>query len=243
MNAKLLASLLAATSISTVILSAFLVFSQQVPPPSDRILFQASSLNSLLLGSYEGKTTVHDLLDHGDFGLGAMEYMDGELVCLDAACYRVSVDGVVHRLPAESKVAFAAVSFSKFDKTFGIDAPQNYTELQTYLDGGIMDKNTASGIVIHGFFSDITTRSVPKQDRLYVPLSEVVAHQTVFHLSNVSGTLVGFYVPDYMKEINVAKYHFHFITDDLESGGHVLDMHILNGTANVSTIDEVHISP
>lgn len=242
MNAKLLISLLAMTSISTVMLSA-LVFFHQSPSSDDHVLFQASSLNSLLVGSYAGKTTIHDLLDHGDFGLGAMEYMDGELVCLDAACYRISVDGAAHNLPPESKVAFGAVSFSKFDKTTDINKQQNYTELQAYLDDGVIEKNTVSAIKIHGFFSDITTRSVPRQDKLYVPLSEVVANQTIFHYSNVSGTLVGFYFPDYMKEINVAKYHFHFITDDLESGGHVLGMDMANATVNVSTIREVRIAP
>lgn len=241
MNVKLLASLLVMTSISTVMLSVF-VFSQPTPS-DDNVLFQASSLNSLLIGAYEGKTTIHDLLDHGDFGLGAMEYMDGELVCLDAACYRISIDGAAHKLPPESKVAFGAVSSSKFDKTIDINKQLNYTELQAYLDDGTMGKDTVYAVKIHGFFGDITTRSVPKQDRLYVPLSDVVANQAVFHYSNVQGTLVGFYFPDYLKEVNVAKYHFHFIADDLESGGHVLGMHIENGTANVSTIREVRIVP
>lgn len=242
MNSKLLILLLAMTSISTVMLSVLLV-SFPAPPSDDHVLFQASSLNSLLIGAYEGKATIHDLLGHGDFGLGAMAYMDGELVCLDATCYRISIDGAAHKLQPESKVAFGAVSFSKFDKTIDINKQRNYTELQAYLDDGIIGKDTVSAIKIHGFFSDITTRSVPKQDRLYVPLSEVVANQTVFHYSDVSGTLVGFYFPDYLKEVNVAKYHFHFIADDLGSGGHVLGMDIANGTVSVSTIREVRIAP
>ncbi|KFI17850.1 hypothetical protein IB75_18000, partial [Nitrosococcus oceani C-27] len=59
----------------------------------------------------------------------------------------------------------------------------------------------------------------------------------------VRGTLVGFYVPDYMKEINVAKYHFHFLTADKEFGGHALGFNMINGTAYVSKINEVNIIP
>jgi acetolactate decarboxylase len=62
-------------------------------------------------------------------------------------------------------------------------------------------------------------------------------------LSNVKGTLVGFYIPGYMKEINVAKYHFHFVTDDMKSGGHLLGMNMANGTIKISKINEVQIIP
>jgi acetolactate decarboxylase len=229
-------------SITIVTLSVFAMSFQQTQLRDDEVLFQASSLDSLLKGSYEGKMTVDDLLDHGDFGLGALEYMDGELVCLDAACYQVRVDGVPHKLSPEAKVAFAAVVFFQPDKTLDIDQQQNFTELQKYLDGEI-ESNSIYAIQINGFFSDITTRSVPKQDKLYVPLSDVVANQTVFNLSNVKGTLVGFYIPDYMKEINVAKYHFHFVTDDVKSGGHLLGMNMVNGTIKISKINEVQIIP
>jgi len=243
MNTKLATSLLVVTSITTIALSVFVVFSQQAQPQDNGLLFQASSLNSLLRGSYEGKITAHDLLDHGDFGLGAMEYMDGELVCLDAACYRVAVDGTAHRLTPESKIAFATAVFFKADKTADIGKQRNFTELQKYLDGELVEKNSMFAIRVSGFFSDITARSIPKQDKMYVPLSEVVANQTVSHFSNVRGTLVGFYIPDYMKEINVARYHFHFITDGREFGGHLLNMTITNGTVQISKITKADIVP
>lgn len=243
MNTKLVTSLLVITSITAATLAVFTIFFHQTQSQNDDVLFQESSLNSLVNGSYEGKMTVHDLLNHGDFGLGAMEYMDGELVCLDSACYRVTIDGMAHKLPPESKIAFASVVFFQSNKTFDITQQQNFTGLQQYLDAKLAGKNDIFAIKIDGFFNEITTRTVSKQDRLYVPLSEVVTNQTVFHLSNVKGTLVGFYIPDYMKEINVAKYHFHFLTENEEFGGHVLDLDIANGTVHVSKINEVNIVP
>lgn len=243
MNTKLAASLLVVISISAAVLSVSAILFLQTQSHDDYVLFQASSLNSLLQGSYAGKMTVHDLLDHGDFGLGALEYMDGELVCLDATCYRVAIDGVAHKLSSESQIAFATVSFFQPDETLNIDKPYNFTELQKYLDDEFIENNDIFAIKINGFFSDVTARSIPKQDKLYVPLSDVVANQTLSYYSNVRGTLVGFYIPDYLKEVNVAKYHFHFVTDDRKFGGHLIDMSMINGTIQVSKIHEVHIDP
>ncbi|MGB6152245.1 MAG: acetolactate decarboxylase, partial [Pricia sp.] len=39
----------------------------------------------------------------------------------------------------------------------------------------------------------------------------------------VSGTIVGFYCPDFIGNINVKGFHFHFISDDKKLGGHVMD--------------------
>lgn len=241
MNTKLALSLLVITSITTAILSVFVIF--QHTSHEDNILFQVSSLDSLMKGYYEGKTTVHDLLDHGDFGLGAMEYMDGELVCLDKVCYRITTDSMAHKLPPESEIAFATVVFFKPDKTDNLNKRLDFIGLQNYLDDKLVEKNDLYAIKIQGFFSNITARSVPKQDKMYVPLSDVVGNQTVFHFSNVRGTLVGFYMPGYMKELNVEKYHFHFITDDRGTGGHLLDLNMTNGTIQISKINESHIIP
>jgi acetolactate decarboxylase len=243
MNTKLVTALLAITSITTVTLFVFVIFFQQASLQNDDVLFQDSSLDSLLKGAYEGKMTVHDLLNHGNFGLGAVEYMDGELVCLDAECYRISTDGMAHKLSPESTIAFGTVVFFQSNKTTDIPKQQNFTELQRYLDDKIIEKNNIFAIKINGFFNDITTRSVHKQDRLYVHLSDIVANQTVSHFSNVQGTLVGFYIPDYMKEINVKGYHFHFLTMDREFGGHVLDLNMTNGTMQILKLDEVHMIP
>ncbi|WKT57200.1 acetolactate decarboxylase [Candidatus Nitrosotenuis chungbukensis] len=76
---------------------------------------------------------------------------------------------------------------------------------------------------------------------LDVPLSDVVENQTLFNSSNIKGTLVGFYFPDYVRVINVTKYRFHFIADDLDFGVHLIGMRITNGTVQTSKINEIQI--
>jgi len=65
---------------------------------------------------------------------------------------------------------------------------------------------------------------VPRQSQPYPPLAVAVAEQTVFDLSNVEGTLVGFRTPKYLANVNAAGYHFHYVSDDRRTGGHVLDV-------------------
>jgi len=42
-------------------------------------------------------------------------------------------------------------------------------------------------------------------------------------LQNIRGTLVGFWTPEYAKTVNIAGYHLHFLSDDKQKGGHLLD--------------------
>lgn len=84
---------------------------------------------------------------------------------------------------------------------------------------------------------------MPKQTPPYLNLSEVIRReQTVFELRNVQGTLVGFRLPQYLKEVNAAGYHFHFITEDVKTGGHLLDGEFLNTRASIETLRDWQIA-
>lgn len=84
---------------------------------------------------------------------------------------------------------------------------------------------------------------MPKQKQPYSPLSNVVSQQQiVFELRNVRGTLVGFRMPRYLKSVNQAGYHFHFITSDRRAGGHLLDGEFLNPLAEVETLRDWQIA-
>ena len=48
--------------------------------------------------------------------------------------------------------------------------------------------------------------------------------KTFFDYEDVEGTVVALYCPDYMKELNNAGWHLHFVSKDGTMGGHVLDL-------------------
>ena len=47
------------------------------------ILFQTSTIDSLLDGSYDGDVTFAELAQRGDLGLGTVDALDGEMILLD----------------------------------------------------------------------------------------------------------------------------------------------------------------
>jgi acetolactate decarboxylase len=61
-------------------------------------LFQVSTSTALVEGIYRGAVTVGQLKQHGDFGLGTFEGIDGELVLLDGRAYQIRGDGVCHEV-------------------------------------------------------------------------------------------------------------------------------------------------
>ena len=57
----------------------------------------------------------------------------------------------------------------------------------------------------------------------------------MFEMEQVSGTMIGLRLPAWMEGINVGGYHFHFLSDDLSSGGHVLSCTVESGTVEIDS--------
>jgi acetolactate decarboxylase len=69
----------------------------------------------------------------------------------------------------------------------------------------------------------------------------VSQQQITFELRNVQGTLVGFRLPQYLGDVNVAGYHFHFLRSDRKAGGHLLDGVFLNPVVDVEALRDWQI--
>lgn len=61
-----------------------------------RRMFQISTSTALVEGVYAGSVLSSTLLENGDFGLGTLEGLDGEMVILDGEIYQAR--GSVRRL-------------------------------------------------------------------------------------------------------------------------------------------------
>jgi acetolactate decarboxylase len=73
-------------------------------------LFQVSTSGALVAGIYSGAVSSGLILQHGDFGLGTFENLDGEMVVLDGRVYRVQGNGMVSEAPADATAPFAVVT-------------------------------------------------------------------------------------------------------------------------------------
>jgi acetolactate decarboxylase len=186
------------------------------------VLFQASTIAALLEGAYEGDLSFAELAEHGDLGLGTLDGLDGEMIALDGRFYRADVDGTVAEVAAETKTPFAVVTGFTPSLDTEVDGTPGHDHLLAKLDQLIPADTVSCAIRIDGRFELVRARSVPRQSPPYRPLTEVVAEQHVFELTEVTGTMLGFRFPDYAEGIEVSGYHLHFISEDRSRGGHVL---------------------
>ena len=69
----------------------------------------------------------------------------------------------------------------------------------------------------------------------------MLGNQPTFSFSESEGELIGFRTPQYMQGINVAGYHEHFITEDRQGGGHILDYVLEQGTLTFGAISQLVI--
>lgn len=197
---------------------------QEETEPDRETFFQVSTMGALKSGFFDGIVSYAELSEHGDAGIGTLEGLDGEMIALDGDFYQIRHDGNVYDIDGTAIAPFAMVTF--FDRDMETVPPLglDYAGLQDFLNGFLPSENVFYAIRIEGEFEHVQARSVPAQEKPYPPLSEAITDQAVFELENVEGTMVGFWCPAYVGDINAPGYHLHFLTADHEAGGHVLEM-------------------
>lgn len=213
----------------------FIVFLAACTTPPRNGVAQVATIDALLAGIYDGDTTLAEIGKYGDIGLGTFNRLDGEMLLLDGVFYQINVQGTVKKMPGTTKTPFAVVSDFNPNLFAKIDQPVDLEGLKSFLDSLVPNQNLFAVIRIEGDFPRIRTRSVPAQSPPYRPLAEVVKEQKVFDLEKVSGTLVGFRCPPFVKGLNVTGYHFHFLTHDKQAGGHVLSLDLRRGQVQIDS--------
>ncbi|MBN2124634.1 MAG: acetolactate decarboxylase [Deltaproteobacteria bacterium] len=201
------------------------------------VVTQTSTINALLSGLYDGTMTLEDLLKQGDFGIGTFDRLDGEMVVLDGRVYQIRADGRVYIPPLVLTTPFASVCRFDPDRELAIHESCSHPVVQDRVNELAPNGNMFCAVRITGLFSRMKTRSVPAQTRPYPALVEVTKHQAVFEMEQVSGTIVGFRSPPFVKGLNVPGFHLHFVSDDRRTGGHVLDFVLERGLVEVDVLN------
>ncbi len=204
-------------------------------------LTQVSTIDALLAGAYDGEVTAGELMRYGNFGLGTFDGLEGELIAIDHQVYQARADGSVVLMPATATTPFAAVVSFIPDKTPGITDVLTLKTFQTRVDDLAPNRNLFLAVRFDGYFTSMKVRSVPKQEKPYPPLAEVTEQQSVFEYIGVSGTVLGFRCPSFVKGINVPGYHLHFISDDKTKGGHILDFTTIGGNLQLDACNRFYM--
>jgi acetolactate decarboxylase len=203
-------------------------------------MYQVSTAGSLVEGVYQGAISVGTLREHGDFGLGTFDDLDGEMVLLDGKVYRVRSDGSVSEVEDDALTPFAVATRFEAGPVASI-AVEDLAELTATIDGLRESSNVFFAVRVDGHFDRMRVRVVCRTAP-GVKLVQATANQVERELGPIGGTLVGFWSPPYASGLEVAGYHFHFLTDDRRAGGHVLDCRGSDLRAQIQVEGSVHVA-
>ncbi|HEY4813779.1 MAG TPA: acetolactate decarboxylase [Chthoniobacterales bacterium] len=204
-------------------------------------LFQVSTSGALVAGVYSGAVSVGSLLQHGDIGLGTFANLDGEMVVLDGHAFQVQGSGRVFEAPANARVPFAVVTEFSSDIDSMIGPITSFAELEKQCDSSRKSGNIFYAFRLDGKFNRIRTRAVNPPES-GTRLVDAAKSQSEFHFSNVAGSLVGLWSPGFSSAFSVAGYHFHFLSDDRQEGGHLLDLESESLRLRVEALTDFHLA-
>jgi acetolactate decarboxylase len=195
----------------------------------DDAAFQTSTIGAVMDGVYRGDTTVGELREHGDLGIGTFDELDGEMVMVDGRTFRIDAECRAHQVSDRARTPFATVTHWIPKHSVDIRPGTGLPGLQSALDALMSSHNYLYAVRAECRFRAIKVRSVTPQEP-GVRLVEATRSQAVRDFDGSDGTLVGFYTPSFLANVGVPGLHLHFITKERNAGGHVLALTIENGT-------------
>jgi acetolactate decarboxylase len=211
------------------------------PDGGGGVLYQVSTLDALLQGLYNGSTTVGQLKQYGDFGLGTYEGLDGEMIVLDGHFYHMRSNGVLSEAADDEVAPFAVLTHFRPETQFTV-GPMAMADLSNLIDTLLPSRNYFYAIRIHGAFSAMSTRAIPQQVLPYPPLAQLIPIQSVFTYPNTTGTAVDIRSPAFVSGINQTAHHFHYVSDDLKGGGHALSFTTGQVVVSIQTLRRFEMS-
>src|SRR3990167_137740 len=200
------------------------------------ILFQAGTITGLLQGVYDGDINFRQLAQHGDIGLGTFNGVDGEMIALDGVFYHMNKTGLAEKVNSEKLAPFSLVSFYKPTLTFSIEKVNNCEELNQLIMARLPTKNIFYMIRTEASIDQVKLRSEGCQTLPYKPLVEALSTTGyAFELSQLKGTLVTTWCPNYSAGITIPGFHHHFINQDKTHGGHLFDVKLHDAQVTVTS--------
>ena len=187
-------------------------------------IYHYSVLKALDNGVLESTMTVGELKKYGGHGLGTYNGLDGEMIAMDNVVYRVQTDGKVYVPEDITQTPYAVVCHYNEDHSLHMEGEIDYPNLSAYAEEKLPSLNLFYAIRISGTFDYIKCGGADKQARPYdKSIAEMLEGRPLFEANDIPGTLVGYWCPAYIGDINTDGFHLHFLADDLSMAGHLLE--------------------
>jgi acetolactate decarboxylase len=169
-----------------------------------------------------------DLKWQGDFGYGAVEgSRDKGMIALDGKFYLTGEDGRVSLIDRFAPSPFAVLTFFEARQTANWDKTFNQEELKQQLESLLGNRKVPCAIRIDGEFELV---------RLYRDDGK-----SPVEFKQAMGTIIAFWMPDYMKGMSSPGFHFYYLSVDRTQGGGVDQFHPKNVRVEVSPLNTIQV--
>lgn len=200
---------------------------------------QFSTIDALIAGLYDGRITCSNLLSYGDFGVGTLDKLDGEIIVLNRQIYQVRANGKVYKPSMKMTTPFATVVNFQPRTRLRLKAGTDLENFQEMINKAAPNQNIFCAVKVTGRFVTMKARSLMAQKKPYPPMVKI--HQWIFPLEDITGTIVGFRSPGYLKDVTVPGFHLHFLSEDCQHGGHILEFTLAQGIAEIGHCYHFHL--
>lgn len=207
-----------------------------------RIRFTQVSLFSVLLsGRYGGVISVAEAKRHGNMAIATMDRLDGEVQMIDGVVYQACSDGRIHLPGDDETIPFGTICNFRTEQSLKLANIPSYEVFETELGKICPLENQPLAIHFTGMFRRMKVRAVGRQEKDGIGLAEAAKDEAIFELSDTAGDLVGFRLPEYLREVNAPGWHLHFMDRERCHGGHVLNFSLQEGELRLCHADDIQI--
>ena len=208
------------------------------------VVKQSRGAGALFNGDFSSSTTAGAEFAGSRLGLGVMDGLNGEVISVRGVTWRVPASGVPIEVSPSEGIAFGIAAHGGREHQIcipnGSDMTGILSAIDMYLAENHVDhEDVVCAVEIMGSFSNVLLRTEAAPTFPEETLTEVLENEIRFEFDEWRGTLVGFRFPDESDGQIIPGLHFHAISADQFSGGHVHEVVTTDVLATI-WVDELH---
>jgi acetolactate decarboxylase len=173
-----------------------------------------------------------------------MDGLNGEVISVRGVTWRVPASGVPVEVSPSEGIAFGIAAHGGREHHIHISVGNDMTGILSAIDAYLAEnhvdhEDVVCAVEIEGSFSDVLLRTEAAPTFPEETLTEVLENEIRFEFDEWRGTLVGFRFPDASDGQTIPGLHFHAISANQDSGGHVHEVVTTDVLATI-WVDELH---
>ncbi|CRY75994.1 TPA: acetolactate decarboxylase [Yersinia enterocolitica] len=189
----------------------------------NREVFQLSIYGATFVGLLDGVLDLAQIKKYGDFGIGAIESLEGELTLSNGIFYHANSDGDIQTPEPHFKTPKMTVTKYIADRKFTIDEEITYPTFKKILMGKLPSLNYIYAIRVKATYKWVKLMSYPKQVKPYPTIDVISGNKIINTINNIEGNMIGFYTPLPLVDLCGPSLHFHLFDSEHKLGGHIVD--------------------